>query len=139
VIRFLRRVFGGHGPSIYDSQGDDENYDAETQEMILSSADLLEHLENKGEDLGENRAVSHFFVGEKPDIDRAACLFENMGFLIGVRENGRLQIVERAILSSAWIARTIPLMYRTGGEFELDYDGWDCSRPLGPQDELTIL
>jgi hypothetical protein len=135
---FLRRVFGGHGPSIYADEDDHEHYDAETLDLILSSADLLERIRNSGEDLQMERVVSHFFVGEDHDVARAARLFENLGFLIGVKEDNRLQVVERATLSSAWIERTIPLMCRTAGEFELDYDGWDCGPRLGPNDQIVI-
>jgi hypothetical protein len=140
VIRFLRRIFGRHGPSIYDNQHcDDGDYDTETYDMILSSIDLLEHLRNAGENVELERAVSHFFVGESCDIKRAGRMFRGLGFLIGVEEDNRLQIVERAILSDAWVARTIPFMHRTGGEFELDYNGWDCGRALDPTEELVII
>lgn len=140
MIRFLRRIFGGHGPSIYanDSNDGDAEYDAETQEMILSSFDLIEHLQAKGENLENERAISHFFVGEDQDIQRAADLFESWGFLIGMQEDNRLQIVERAVLSNVWIKHVIPLICRTAGEFDLDYNGWDCGRTLGPNDQLFI-
>lgn len=136
-MKFLRRVFGRHGPTIYNDENDGEYYDAQTQEMIFSSFDLLERLQNVLS-LDSERIISHFFVGEDDNIRRSSGLFRDLGFLIGIQESNRLQIVERAIVSADWIERTIPLMCRTSGEFELEYDGWDCGRIIGPSDEIII-
>jgi hypothetical protein len=138
VIRFLRHIFGRKQPVDCDDQTDDGDYDADTQEMILSSFDLLEHLENKGEDLKSERVIHHFFVGNHRDIQRASRLFESQGFLVEIKEDNRLHIVERCVLSISWVQRTIPFMLQTSGEFDLEYDGWDCGQTLGPNDQLFI-
>lgn len=138
MMRFLRRVFGGHGPSIYSDQPDNAEYDADTQNMILSSADLLEHMLANGEDLDSEHVINHFFSGEEIDVRRAVKLFDYLGFLIGEQGNGRLHVVERGVLSIDWIEQTIPLMFRRAGEFDLNYDGWDVGQVVGPQDTIVI-
>ena len=138
MIKFLRRIFGGKRKGIFDDENEDNQFDAETQEMILSSFDLLERMVARGEDMSSERAISHFFVGNDSDVERASRLFEGQGFLIGLKEGSRLHVVERSVVDISWVEHTIPLMLQTGGEFELDYDGWDCGPALGPRDQMFI-
>lgn len=126
MIGFLRRVFGGHKPNASTHEAKDDPYDAETQEMILSSFDLLEHMQAKGDDLEIERVISHFFFGADRDISRAEGLVRSWGFTLGEREPGRLQAIERAAPNRQWVGATIPMMCRTAGEFDLAYDGWDA-------------
>jgi hypothetical protein len=129
MIAFLRRPFGHSQPSLYAKETvEGDVYDADTQEMILFSFDLLERMGDKGDSLDEEWLIGHFFSGEVENIRRAAGLFQSWGFYIGVQEECRLQITERNYLSVAWVETTIPMMCRTAGEFELNYDGWDCER-----------
>jgi hypothetical protein len=138
MMRFFRRVFGGHGPSIYSDEPDSAEYDSDTQNMILSSIDLLELILAKGEELESERVINHFFNGENTDVIRAARFFDDLGYFISDKQHEKLHIVERDVLSVGWIEQTIPLMCRRAGEFDLDYDGWDIGQALGPRDTLFI-
>ena len=137
MIRFLRRVFGRHGPSIYANEAvGDEQFDPETQEMILSSFDLLERLVERGEKLEGDRIVNHFFAGDRKDVERAATYFRGMGYLTDSPEPHMLHVVENSKLSHRWVEDTIPKMCRLAGEFALNYDGWDCGAEIGPDQQL---
>ena len=137
---FLRRMFGRHGPSIYADEGrGDEQHDPETQEMILSSFDLLERFTAKGESSDIERVVSHFFAGEPANVARAVLVFEDMSYLTDVPEPDRLHVVGRATLSTDWVERTIPIMCRLAGECELNYDGWNCGPEIGPNQQPVIF
>ena len=134
MIRFLRRVFGRKGPSVFADEAEgDEQYDAGTQEMVLSSLDLLEHIASKGENLGSERVINHFFSGEPADVSRAVSLFDSMYYLTDVPEPHLLHVVTRSSLSVQWVKQTIPEMCCIAGEFELTYDGWDCGPEIGPK------
>ena len=140
MIRFLRRVFDRRGPSIFpDKVVGGEQYDPETQEMVLSSFDLLEHMVSKGEALNCERVINHFFSGEPANVRRAIPAFENMLNLTDVPEPHLLHVVGRANLSVQWVEQTIPVMCRIAGEFELNYDGWDCGPEIRPNEEPIIL
>ncbi|MCB2051869.1 MAG: hypothetical protein KDE63_10610 [Novosphingobium sp.] len=140
MIGWLRRIFGGHGPSIYSREEfSDEQYDPETQELILSSFDLLEHITNKGEALDSERLVNHFFSGEPANVQRSIPVFQDMLYLTDIHEPHLLHVVGRATLSRSWVEMTIPKMCRIAGEFELNYDGWDCGPEIGPNDQPIIL
>jgi hypothetical protein len=133
-------VFGRHGPSIYADQAHgDEQYDAETQELILSSFDLLEHMSSKGEDFEQERIINHFFSGWEQDLPRAATAFKGMGYLVDMPDKNRLHVVDRAFVSIDWVEATIPRMCQTAGEFELNYDGWDCGPAIGQNQRPIIL
>ena len=136
----LRRIFGRQGPSIYaDERRGDEQYDPETQEMMLSSFDLLERIEAEGGSTDSERLVSHFFAGEPTNVARAAHAFEGMSYLTDIPEADRLHVVGRAALSTDWVERTIPIMCRLAGDFELNYDGWNCGSEIGPNQQPIIL
>ena len=140
MIRLLRKLFGRKGPSIYaDEAFGDEQFDPETQEMILSSFDLLERMATKGERFDAERVVSHFFAGEPVNVRRAFLAFEDLDYVTDVPAKDRLHVVGRAALSTRWVELTIPQMCRLAGEFELNYDGWDCGPEIGPDQQPIIL
>ncbi|KHS49112.1 ribonuclease E inhibitor RraB [Novosphingobium subterraneum] len=139
-MNFLRRWFGPKQRSVFSDEAvGDEQYDPETQEMILSSFDLLEHMSAKGESFEKERVVSHFFAGEPRNVSRAALMFQDLAFVTDIPDHDRLHVVGRALLSHQWVEQTMPLMCRLAGEFELNYDGWDCGPEIGPDQQLTIL
>ena len=80
-----------------------------------------------------------FFAGEPNNVVRAVSVFRSMSYLTDVPEGDRLHVVGRATLSIRWVEQTIPLMCRLAGEFELNYDGWDCGPEIGPNEQPTIL
>jgi hypothetical protein len=136
----LRWLFGPKRKSIFaDEAIGDEQFDPETQEMVLSSFDLLEQMSARGEGFEKERVVSHFFAGEPPYVSRAVLMFRDLGFLTDIPDLDRLHVVGRGLLTHQWVEQTIPLMCRLAGEFELNYDGWDCGPEIEPDQQPIIL
>jgi hypothetical protein len=136
----LRRLFGPKRKSIFaDEAFGDEQFDPETLEMILSSFDLLERMSAKGERFEKERVVSHFFAGEPFNVSRAVSMFQGLGFLTDVPAPDRLHVVGRALLSRPWVENMIPQMCQLAGDFELNYDGWDCGPEIEPDQQPIIL
>ncbi|QDZ07249.1 hypothetical protein FPZ24_06970 [Sphingomonas panacisoli] len=117
-----RRV---HGPSAL-SRGDVEEFDEETSEMISASDALLSRMRVGSIDLTRKRMVTHLFLGNDRDLDRASRLLESLGYSSDEMGSGRLVVSEQVAVGEGWVRRVVPVMMQTAGEFELIYDGWDA-------------
>jgi hypothetical protein len=124
LIHWFRRW--AHGPSVYQSSSEEEDYDEETSELIEGSIALIDRMRTQGVDLAQGRTVTHLFLGADHDLRRAGKLMAERGYSIEEEGDGRLVLSERTATSEEWARQAVPAMCRTAGEFGLVYDGWDA-------------
>jgi hypothetical protein len=103
-----------------------EAFDEETSELIEAGDDLIERMRRRSVNLTKQRVITHLFVGEDHNLQRASKLLSTMGYLIEEVGDGRLLVSEHHIVDETWVRHATPAMVQTAGEFDLTYDGWDA-------------
>lgn len=93
--------------------------------LLEPSFGIIERMEAQGLDLNKPRPVTHLLVGPDEGIEKAAKVFENIGFNIAEQSGGRLVIIEEASVSKEWLKQIIPAYCSTAAQYGLTYDGWD--------------